>query len=572
AVFIFDSVFVFCVFDAGVRDAGVLGTGVLDISSSMVKGLGKCAFMVADSADSDSIDPDDKNSLPLETNAKANRTHEYTGASAYDAQLLSEDNADLARDLTNADLARDLSDAELGLESDQELTAKPNYTVNQNFFRFVLPSLAAMLTYTFYTMVDAFFVAHYVGKIGLASVNLAMPFVNGFFALGILFAIGTLAVCSYFLGKNQHEDANRIFSMAFKSALLFTPVLAILCFIFASQIAGVLGAEGVYLPLVTRYLKIVLIFSPCFILAYQLEVMAKADGHPRLAIIGELVAAGTNIFLDWLFVGKLGMGVGGAALATALAQVLMLIIYLIHFIFRSSRLHISLKVSIDMRQLGKMLAMGLGDFFSEIGVGFSIFFYNAFILHYFDEDYLALYSVVAYLGLFVESCFLGVSQGTQPLFSYYCGLKDRKNSQKLLHRSAFVLMGIATLAYALCFFRGDKLFAIFFKLTSAEQATAVRMLRLMALGFFFSAPNNLVASHTVAHLMSKASAWIHLSRTTIFVLLYLFITSRFNPDFIWLAKPLAEATSLCLISIPIFRQRSDYWKDLSERTVTTGQE
>ena len=451
-------------------------------------------------------------------------------------------------------------------------SANLDRTVRQNFFRFVIPSLAAMLTYTFYTMVDAYFVAHYVGKVGLASVNLAMPFVNGFFALGILFAIGTQSVCSYFLGKQQQEEADRIFSMAFKAALLFTPVLAVLSFVFATQIAVALGADGVYLPLVTRYLKIVLIFSPCFILAYQLEVMAKVDGHPRLAIVGELLAAVSNIFLDWLFVGKLGKGVGGAALATALAQVLMLLIYLIHFIFRSSRLHINLKLRIDMGQLGKMLAMGLGDFFSEIGVGFSIFFYNAFILRYFNEDYLALYSVVAYIGLFVEACFLGVSQGAQPLFSYYCGLKDRKNSQKLLRLSALVVMTIATLAYALCFFRGDMLFAIFFDLTEAEQATAVRMLRLMALCFFFSAPNNLIASHTVAHLLSKASAWIHLSRTTIFVLLYLFITSRFNPDFIWLAKPLAEATSLCLISIPVFRQRSDYWKDLSERTVTSNQE
>lgn len=439
--------------------------------------------------------------------------------------------------------------------------------LRRQFFRYVLPSLAAMVAYTFYTLVDGYFVARYVGKVGLGSVNLAMPFVNSFFALGIFFAIGTQVVCSYHLGSDNRAEADRVFSLAFKAALIIAPLLAMISFLLTPQIARLLGAKGDYFPLVEQYLRYILIFAPCFILAYLLEIMIKADGHPQLAIGVELVAAATNIGLDWYFVGQIGLGIRGAAMATGIAQVVMLAIYLFHFLACSSRLHLHLRVAFDFPLLGRIIGMGIGDFFSEIGVGLTIFFYNSFILYYFGHDLLPIYSVISYLNLFVVSCFLGVAQGAQPLFSYYCGQQDRQSSRRLVYMSAAMVIGLAVLAYVVCLIFGPRIFGIFFELTNEELATALPILHILTLTYFFAGPNVLMASHAVAHMQAKASMWIHLSRTTLFVLVYLFLCTWIDKAALWWAAPLAELTTFFTISLPVFRQRSSYWTDLSERNL-----
>lgn len=62
--------------------------------------------------------------------------------------------------------------------------------MRKKFINYLVPSVVAMWVYSLYTMVDGIFVSWGVGPLALASVNLAMPFVNFIFATSILFATG----------------------------------------------------------------------------------------------------------------------------------------------------------------------------------------------------------------------------------------------------------------------------------------------------------------------------------------------------------------------------------------------
>ena len=63
-------------------------------------------------------------------------------------------------------------------------------SLKRKFIRFVLPSIASMLVFNLYTMVDGIFIANYAGETSLAAVNLAMPFINFMFAFSLLLSIG----------------------------------------------------------------------------------------------------------------------------------------------------------------------------------------------------------------------------------------------------------------------------------------------------------------------------------------------------------------------------------------------
>lgn len=85
--------------------------------------------------------------------------------------------------------------------------------MKKNFFRYVVPSVAAMWVYSLYTMADGIFVAQGVGEYALAAVNLSMPMINAIFAVSILFAVGTSTVTSIFLGQGDLKKAKETFTM-----------------------------------------------------------------------------------------------------------------------------------------------------------------------------------------------------------------------------------------------------------------------------------------------------------------------------------------------------------------------
>ncbi len=130
-------------------------------------------------------------------------------------------------------------------------------SLKRKFIRFVLPSMASMLVFNLYTMVDGIFIANYAGETALAAVNLAMPFINFMFAFSLLLSIGASTLISIHRGAGRTERANELFTM--NTAVL--SVLALLisagCVFFAKPLAIFLGAGSDTLSYVTEYLRII---------------------------------------------------------------------------------------------------------------------------------------------------------------------------------------------------------------------------------------------------------------------------------------------------------------------------
>ena len=62
------------------------------------------------------------------------------------------------------------------------------------FLHFVAATVASLMVFSLYSIVDGLFVAKGVGEYAMAAVNLAVPFTNVLFSIGIIFAVGTSTV------------------------------------------------------------------------------------------------------------------------------------------------------------------------------------------------------------------------------------------------------------------------------------------------------------------------------------------------------------------------------------------
>lgn len=210
----------------------------------------------------------------------------------------------------------------------------------KRFFQFVIPSIVSMWIFSLYTMVDGMFVSWGVGEHALAAVNLSMPFTSVIFTLGILLATGTSTVISIALGQKDLEKARTYFNQNICVTAAVSLILSLLVLFNLERVALFLGAYPDTLEYVKQYVGVIACFAVFFTVSYNLEVQVKANGAPQVSTIGVLSCALMNVFLDWLFVMRLGWGVWGAALATGLAQVTSTTVFVVYFLTHRERLRL----------------------------------------------------------------------------------------------------------------------------------------------------------------------------------------------------------------------------------------
>ena len=183
------------------------------------------------------------------------------------------------------------------------------------FLHFVAATVASLMVFSLYSIVDGLMVIKGVGEYAMAAVNLAVPFTNVLFSIGVIFAVGTSTIIAIYLGQNQGEKANSLFS---QNIVLLTCVgltITVLVFVFLEPFAVLLGAKGVTYQYTIDYLRGLAPFALCFIISYNMEVLIKTDGYPRLAILTVITGCLANCVLDYIAIflldlGRMGRGVG----------------------------------------------------------------------------------------------------------------------------------------------------------------------------------------------------------------------------------------------------------------------
>ena len=291
------------------------------------------------------------------------------------------------------------------------------------FLRFSSATVASLMVFSLYSIVDGLFVAKGVGDYAMAAVNLAVPFTNVMFSIAVTFAVGTSTILSIYLGQGNREHANRLFSQNLALLVVIGLTITALVLIFLKPFALLLGAEEETLGYTMSYLRGLAPFAICFIVSYNLEILVKTDGRPMLAILTVCIGCLTNCVLDYVAIFVLNWGAWGAAFATGLSQLLTCVIYITHFLGKHTTFHL-----VRFRPEGsiyrRLIPIGLADGVTELCNGVMIFLFNHVILRCIGTDGLVSYTIIAYTNTLVVNIMLGVSQGSQPLVSFQYGRKD----------------------------------------------------------------------------------------------------------------------------------------------------
>ncbi len=414
--------------------------------------------------------------------------------------------------------------------------------LKHDFFKYVSLNILGMIGLSCYILADTFFIANGLGANGLTALNLAIPIYSLMHGIGLMIGMGGATRFSLSKDKNAFPNA------------LFLDIIFVIIFIsmaaFPESIATFLGADKNTLDLTTSYIRIILLFSPLFLLNNCIICFIRNDGAPRLAMLGMLIGSLANIILDYVFIFPFGWGMTGAAIATGTAPLISLIIMSVHFIKNKNTFHFA-KIYPRLQAFGDICALGSASFINEFASGIVMLIFNFLLLWLSDNIAVAAYGVIANIAIVVVSIFTGIAQGLQPLFSRLAGIEEYKKAKTVLSRGIILSSVIFGVIYIVSFIFTDQIVAVFNKDGGNILAKmAGGGLRIYFISLLFTGINILLASYYAAIDRPKRSFVISVSRGLLIVVpIACLMAYFFGINGVWLSLTVTELIVLGMVLI-----------------------
>jgi len=414
----------------------------------------------------------------------------------------------------------------------------------KKLIRFTFPSIFMMIFTSIYGVVDGFFVSNYVGKTPFAAVNFIIPVLIIFGAIGAMFGTGGSALVAVTLGEGKPERAKKLFSLFIYISIICGVVFAIIAFIFLRPIAAMFGAEGEMLENCVIYGRIILVTLPALILQYEFQSFFVTAEKPQLGLAVTIAAGITNMVLDALLVAILKWGIAGAALATAISQVVGGIVPLIYFARKNTSLLLLTRTSFDGKALLKACSNGTSEFLSNISLSVVGMLYNVQLMKYAGENGVAAYGTLMYVNMIFTASFLGYSIGSAPVIGYHYGAGNHKELKSLLKKS-FVIIGIFSISMLIASVVLAKPLSLLFVGYDKELLDmTLRGFIIFSFSFLFAGLPIFASSFFTALNNGLVSAMISFLRTAVFqIASVLILPIIWELDGIWVSIVVAELAS-----------------------------
>ena len=424
---------------------------------------------------------------------------------------------------------------------------------------FTMPSIVMMIFTSIYGVVDGIFVSNFAGKTPFAAINLIMPYIMLLGTAGFMLGTGGTALISKTLGMGDKKKANEIFSMLTVVCVIAGIVLTAISLVLLRPVAVFLGAEGQILEDCITYGMIVLPASTAFILQFAYQSFCVTAEKAKLSLIMTVVSGICNIVLDALFVAVFSGGLKGAAVATAIAQVVGAAIPLVYFSRPNKSLLRIGRFRFDGRALLQACTNGSSELMSNLSMSLVNMLYNWQLMRYAGENGIAAYGVIMYVNLVFLSVFIGYSIGSAPLFGFHHGAQKASELKNLFGKSMKILLVASFAMVVSAVILAKPLSGVFVGYDGALMDMTQRGFVIYAFSFLLCGFNIFGSSMFTAFNNGLISALISFVRALVCqVAAVLLLPLIFGLDGVWLSVMAAELAALVLTGACLIAYRKRY--------------
>ncbi len=414
------------------------------------------------------------------------------------------------------------------------------------FSKYTILNILGMMGLSCYILADTFFVSKALGAVGLTALNLAIPAYNFIHGTGLMLGMGGATRWSI-LKASGSDRGDAVFTTAFRLTVILSLGFSALGLLGSAPLARLLGADEITFEMTRTYLRILLLFSPLFMMNDLLLCFTRNDGAPGLAMKAMLAGSFSNILMDYIFMFPLQLGIFGAVLATGFAPAISMMVLSPHLLKKCNTFHLADGSS---SQIPVIASIGLPSLVAEVSSGAVIIAFNIIILGLEGNIGVAAYGVVANLSLVVVSIYTGLSQGVQPLLSRSYGHGDQTAVNAFLLYALATSLALSLLIYGGLFLGADPVVGIF----NSEgnpllQAMAIDGLRLYFTACPFVGTNLVLAVYLTCTDKARIAGVLSMLRGFLLILPLAFLmAAMWKMTGLWLAFPVTEL-AVFLLSI-----------------------
>ena len=342
------------------------------------------------------------------------------------------------------------------------------------------PIMAGMGIHILYTIVDMIFIGR-LGGDAIAAVAFNMPLF--FLVLGLSFGVGSGVTASIarFIGEKDKVNADNTAEHAVALGLIISTILTTLGLIYGEGLLQRLGATESVLPLSWDYLKVSLIGLPFMVFSTFFRSILSGEGDMKLPMAVAGLGTILNIILDPIFIFTLGYGVGGAAMASAISQLIVFVIF-VYMLFVKEHTYIRFRMrdfSPSIFIIKDIIRVGLPASMSMIIMAFGQLVFNRILVR-FSTDAVAAYQVGGRMDMVIFLPIMAIASALTTLVGMFFGAKEIEKI-KFIAKYGIIWSMMVTGVLSIILYIFAPLFVKNFTVDVDIQSIAVTYLRFICL-------------------------------------------------------------------------------------------
>ncbi len=244
--------------------------------------------------------------------------------------------------------------------------------ISKKIFLFAMPIFLGNLFQQLYTVVDSLVVGNVLGKDALAAVSssgslifLIVGFINGIF-------VGAGVIIARYFGAKDYKSLTVAVHTTIAFGLIAGVAVTAFGMGFTPWMLKLMGTPEDVLPNSILYFRLYFAGGIGIVMYNTCMGIFQAVGDSRHPLYYLIISSVVNVILEILFVAVLNLGIGGAAIATVIAQFLSAILAFIKLL-RVDGVHRAYlrKIRIHRKMLGRLLRMGIPTGVQNSVIGFA---------------------------------------------------------------------------------------------------------------------------------------------------------------------------------------------------------
>ncbi|MBY8137956.1 MATE family efflux transporter [Vibrio fluvialis] len=432
-----------------------------------------------------------------------------------------------------------------------------NTSIYRQFLRYAIPTVAAMLVNGLYQVVDGIFIGHYVGAEGLAGINVAWPVIGTILGMGMLVGVGTGALASIKQGEKDLHSAKRILATGLLTLVMLAPIVATILWFFADDFLRWQGAQGRTFELGMQYLQILIIGCVFTLGSIAMPFLLRNDDSPNLATLLMVGGALCNIVLDYVLIAWLQWELTGAAIATAISQLIVTGLGFSYFFSKRAKLRLTRAcLSMEWRYLPKIFAIGVSSFFMYAYGSTMVALHNSLIIQYGNAVMVGAYAILGYIVTVYYLTVEGIANGMQPLASFNHGARQYDNIRRLLKvaMSIAVLGGVVFVLMINLF--PEQVIGIFNSNDPRLMEGAVFALKLHMFALFLDGFLVVSAAYYQATNHGGKAMFVTVGNMMVQLPFLYILPKLYGITGVWIAFPLSNIALSCVVGVMLWRDVS----------------